>query len=514
MFLLKKIRLLSPFFFSLSLKSHAKPPFCMPLRTIDKGAFFSSPHLLRESWLEFSRQSSSCAAPESTKLLLDNVALGIGSLDDMEASLEQMNIRISPELATQVIHSFKILPASTSIGSGRSRSRRLLRFFIWFLRRSHEGFGDVVFNCAIQAFAEMKDLTAMGIAISELQKLGCRMDAETFVMVAETLVKAGKADEAILLFRNTVENQMPCIDGTFSFIAAIVHVLCSKGYAKKAEGVVWNHRDKLKEENIGIIYRSLLHGWCIYGNVKEAKRILKEMKSRGIVPGLASYNDLLRCICYRNLKLNPSGLVSEATDLMMEMRSSGVTPTIVSFNILLSCLSRARRVKEACDIFSSMMQGEVISSPDQVTYYLVIRVLYLTKRICRGNRILDQLIRNGVVVEARFFHSLIGLLCGIEEVNCALEMFEKMKCQCRESMGPTYDLLIEKLCRNGKFDVGRCLYDEAIENGVVLKISSDLLDPLKIQVFKPTRSQEKLILGKYKGKVLFGRRYGTNRSKK
>lgn len=514
MFSCAKVRLLSPFFRFISSKSYAKNPCRASLQTIERVACFSRPHLLREIWLDFSRKFSSSAAPYSMKLLLDNVALGIGSLEDMETNLEQMNIRVTADLATQVIYSCKTLPTSTSFGSGRSRSRRLLRFFTWCLRRSHEAFGDEVFNCAIRAFTEMKDLTAMGIAISELQKMGCRMDAKTFVMVAETLVKAGKADEAILLFRNTVKKKMPYEGDNLSCITTIVHALCSKGYARKAEGVFCHHRDnKLKEENIGIIYQSLLHGWCIYGNVKEAKRILKEMKSHGINPGLASYNDLLRCICSRNLKFNPSGLVSEATDLMMEMRSSGVTPTTISFNILLSCLSRARRVKEACDIFSLMMQEEVKSSPDQVTYYLVLRVLYLTKRITKGNRILDQLISNGVMVEARFFHGLIGILCGMENVDGALEMFEKMKCQCKENMGPTYDLLIEKLCRNGKFDVGRRFYDEAIENCVLLKISSDLLDPSKTQVFKPTRSQGKLILGEYKGKVLHKRRKCTNRSK-
>ncbi|PKU61722.1 Pentatricopeptide repeat-containing protein [Dendrobium catenatum] len=440
------------------------------------------------------------------KLLLDNVVHGIGSLEDMEIRLEQMNMRVTPDLATKVIHSCKILSASTSIGSGRSRSRRLLRFFIWCLRSRDEDFGVDVFNCAIRAFTEMKDLTAMAISISELQKMGCRMDAETFVMVTDTLVKAGKVDEAILLFRNVVEKKMPYEGDNLPCITAIVHALCSKGYARKAEGVVRRYRDKLQEENIGTIYRSLLHGWCIYGNVKEAQRISKEMKSIGINLGLSSYNDLLRCICNRNLKFNPSGLVSEATDLMMAMRSSGVTPTTVSFNILLSCLTRARRVKEACDILSSMMHGEVKSSPDQVTYYLVLKVLYLTNRITKGNRILDKLISNGVMVEARFFHCLIGILCGIENVNCAVEMFEKMKSQCRENLGPTYDLLIEKLCRNGNFDLGKHFYDEAIENGVVLKISSDLLDPLKTQVFKPARSQEKIILGEYKGKVLLRRR--------
>ncbi|KAG0467184.1 hypothetical protein HPP92_018764 [Vanilla planifolia] len=136
---------------------------------------------------------------------------------------------------------------------------------------------------------------------------------------------------------------------------------------------------------------------------------------------------------------------------------------------------RARRVKESCRILSSMMNGEVDSFPDQDSYCLVVRVLYLTGRIVKGNRIVDRMIKNGVGVKAS------------ENVDSALEMFERMKKCCTENLGPTYDLLIEKLCRNGKFDAGRSLYGEAVENGIILQISRDLLDPLKMPVFKPKR---------------------------
>ncbi|KAK8969385.1 Pentatricopeptide repeat-containing protein [Platanthera guangdongensis] len=465
-----------------------------------------SSYLLRRTWLAFNRQLSSSVSPFSFKELFDIVAIGVGSLEDMQTNLERMNIEVTPVLTNRIFHSCKTLPPATS--NGCSRSRRLLRFFTWSLSRSHGSFGDDVFNNAIRAFSAMKDLAAMGIAVSELHKVGSRMKGDTFALVSETLVNAGRADEAIQLFRDMMENQKLELphggDDTLGFITTIVHALCSKGHARKAEGVVWHHKDKI-QQNIGVIHMILLHGWCIYGNVKEAKRILREMKSEGINPGLASYNDLLRCICERNVKFNPSGIISEAADLMLEMRSSGIMPTTVSFNILLSCLSRARRVQEACRVLSSMMQGEVesSSSPDQVTYFLVIRLLYLTKRIVKGNRIFDHMISRRVVVEARFFHCLIGILCGIGDVNRALAMLNEMKSQCKGNIGPTYDLLIEKLCRNGNFDEGRRLYDDAIKNGVILRISRDLLDPLKTQVFKPPlRSGKNLIFCKYKSKVL------------
>ncbi|PKA65950.1 Pentatricopeptide repeat-containing protein [Apostasia shenzhenica] len=467
------------------------------------------------------RQRCSDSAPslpnssQSNKIraLLDAVALGVGSLEEMEIKVEQMNITPTPDLVIQIFNSCKTLPASPGSSSGRSRSRRLLRFFSWCINRSHEGFEDEVFNFAIRAFSEMMDLTAMGIAVSLLLKAGRRMDSATFVLVVETLVKAGKADEAVRLFRMMVERQLipwvPQGGSRWSSITAVVQALCARGYARKAEGIVWHHREKICEEK-EIIYRCLLHGWCIHGDVKEARRTLNEMKSHGTDPGLASYNHLLRCICNRNLKLNPSGIVFEAMDLMTEMRSAGITPNTVSFNILLSCLSRGRRVKEALKILSFMKRREVECSADQVSYYLVVKLLYLTNRIAKGNAIVNQMIEDEVKVSARFFHGLIGVLIGEDDVDCALEIFERMKSYCLENVGSTYDLLIEKLCRDGRFEEGKHLYDEAVEKGIVLQISGDLLDPLKTEVFKPTRSEDK-ISQRCRMKLLQSRRKSSSR---
>ena len=59
-------------------------------------------------------------------------------------------------------------------GSGGG-SRRLLHFFSWCRSRSRKRLVDDVFNHTIRAFVEMKDLTAMGIDISDLQGEGRRM---------------------------------------------------------------------------------------------------------------------------------------------------------------------------------------------------------------------------------------------------------------------------------------------------------------------------------------------------
>ncbi|KAA8542468.1 hypothetical protein F0562_023396 [Nyssa sinensis] len=388
---------------------------------------------------------------------------GIGSLDDFETSLNKFTSPFTSSLVSQVLDSCK----------NEAPTRRLLRFFMWSHKNLNHKLKDEDFNHAIRVIAEKKDFTAMDIMISDLQKEDRTMETWTFSVVAETLVKLGRVHEALGIFKNLDKFKCPQDKVT---VSAIVNALCAKGHARRAEGVVWHHKDKISgTESLSCIYRSLLHGWAARKNVKEARKVIKEMKTVGVMPDLFCYNTFLRCLCERNLKSNPSGLVPEALNVMMEMRSHGITPTPISYNLLLSCLGRTRRVKESLRILDSMRKSGC--SPDWVSYYLVARVLYLTGRFGKGKQIVDKMIEDRLMPERKFYYDLIGILCGVERANYALELFEQMKKISLGGYGPVYDLLIPKLCRGGDFEKGRELWDEATAMGVTLHCSSSVLDP-------------------------------------
>ncbi|CAK9138145.1 unnamed protein product [Ilex paraguariensis] len=405
------------------------------------------------------------------------VSSGIGSLDDLEASVSNFSVPITASAITQVLDSCK----------NEAATRRLLRFFSWSRKDLGSELGDEVFNHAIRLFSEKKDFTAMDILISDLGKEGRVMETQTFGAVVQTLVKLGRVDEALGIFKNLGQFKCPQ-DGVT--ITAIVSALCSKGHAKRAEGVVWNHKGKISGREF-CIYRSLLYGWSVQGNVKEARRTIKEMKSAGIMPDLFCFNTFLSCLCERNLKSNPSGLVPEALNVMMEMRTYGIAPTSISYNILLSCLGRTRRVKESLRILKTMRKSGCFA--DWVTYYLVARVLYLTGRFGKGKEIVHKMTEEGLVPEQKFYYDLIGVLCGVERVNYALELFELMKQTSIGGYGPVYDVLIPKFCRGGDFEKGKKLWDEATAKGVALHCSSDVLDPSITEVFKPKRKMEERV---------------------
>lgn len=406
--------------------------------------------------------------------LCDAVSTPIGSLDDLELSLDQFRGRLSSSLVAQVVDRCK----------DEAPTRRLLRFFSWARKNLGSGLEDKDFNYAIEMFAEKKDHAAMDILISDLGKEGRVMDKQTYSVVAEKLVNLGREGEALGLFKNLEKFKCPQDSAT---VMAIVNALCSKGHAKMAEGVVEHHRSKLKGIE-ACIYRCLLYGWSVKEDVKQARRIIKEMKSAGFMPDLFCFNTFLRCLCERNLKRNPSGLVPEALNVMMEMRTYMIVPNSISYNILLSCLGRARRVKESCQILDQMKKSGC--SPDWVSYHLVARVLYLSRRFGKGNKIVDEIIEQGLVPEHKFYYDLIGILCGVERVNHALELFGRMKDSSLGGYGPVYDVLVPKLCRGGDLCKARELWDEAASKGIALSCSEDVLNPHITEVFKPVRKVE------------------------
>ncbi|KAK0586550.1 hypothetical protein LWI29_008821 [Acer saccharum] len=410
-------------------------------------------------------------APQQLHEICKVVSSTIGGLDDLQVSLNRFKLPLTSSLITQVIDSCK----------HEAPTRRLLRFFLWSCKNSNISLQDKDYNYAICAFAEMKDYTAINILISNLRKEGRVMETQSFSVLAEALVKLGREDDALGLFKNL--DKFKCARDSVT-VTAIVNALCARGHAKRAAGVVYHHKDKISGVEL-CIYKSLIHGWSIQENVKEARNVIKEMKLAGVMPDLFCYNTFLRGLCERNLKRNPSGLVPEALNVMMEMRSYKISPSSVSYNILLSCLGRTRRVKESCQVLHLMKKSGC--APDWVTYYLVTRVLYLTGRFGKGNKMVDEMIKERLVPDRKFYYDLIGILCGVERVNFALELFERMKRSLLGGYGPVYDVLIPKLCRGGDFEKGKQLWDEARATGVALKCSRDVLDPSITEVFKPTR---------------------------
>ncbi|XP_078441900.1 pentatricopeptide repeat (PPR) superfamily protein [Wolffia australiana] len=425
-----------------------------------------------------SRGCRACSGGELS--VLKAVVLdGVGGLDEMEAALDKLRVHVSPARAAELFD---------AAGDGGD-TRRLLRFLAWSRRRSGGGaaeedlWWEEPLRRAVRCFVGKGDAVAMGIMISDFHRRSRPLPPDVFATAAEGLVKLGRPDEAVrLLGLEPAAGRAPAV-------LATVHALCGGGQAKTAAWVVARCRRELAPEEAAAARRSLLHGWCRGRNAREARKVLEEMKAAGERPGGAAYQALLSCLCERNLKFNTSALVPEALSVAAEMRAAGEVPTAANLNLLLGCLARARRVKEAWRVLQSMRRGEAgRPPPDWVSYYLVSRVMFLTGRHVRGMRVVRQMLEeDGVAPPPGFFRRLVGLLCGLDKAELALDVLAEMRRWqlAAAEAGPAYDLLIGKLCRTGRFEDGRRLWEEAAAAGATLSCSPDLLDPTKTEVFVP-----------------------------
>ncbi|CAI0434167.1 unnamed protein product [Linum tenue] len=449
--------------------------------------------LLRSRWLGFVLQnrtnnlhliralSSSVSGdqlPVELQELCGVVSSSVGGLDDLEASLNGFTCTLSSSLVRKIIDHCK----------EDAPTRRLLRFYLWSSRKLDFETQDEDFNHVLRVLAEKKDHKAIEILISDMGKQGRVMEPQTFGVVAETLVKLGREDEALGLFKN-LDKKFKCPQDSVT-VSAIVTALCAKGHAKKAQGVVWHHKEKISGTKL-CIYRSLLYGWSVQLNVKEARKVIKEMKGEGVMPDLFCFNTFIRCLCEKNAKHNPSGIVPETLNVLMEMRTYSIQPNSISYNILLSCLGRTRRVKECVKVFELMKRSGC--APDWHSYYLVVKVMYLSGRFGKGSQLVDEMMEEGLVPDRKFFYDLIGVLCGVERPNLAVELFDRMKRSSLGGYGPVYDVLIPKLCRGGEFNKGRELWDEAVAMGENISCSEAVLDPSVTEVFTPRRKVEELV---------------------
>ena len=185
--------------------------------------------LLKLNWKSFLLQSINAQNPRCIPLALFStiplgpspvlqelcsvVSNGLGSLDDLEASLDRFDASFTSSLVSQIIDSCK----------NEAPTRRILRFFLWSSKKLKCKLEDDDFNYAIQVFAEKNDLKAIDILVSDLSNEGREMKAQTFGIVAETLVNLGREDDALGLFKNL--DKFKCSYDSIT-VTAIVNALC------------------------------------------------------------------------------------------------------------------------------------------------------------------------------------------------------------------------------------------------------------------------------------------------
>ncbi|XP_023515592.1 pentatricopeptide repeat-containing protein PNM1, mitochondrial-like [Cucurbita pepo subsp. pepo] len=348
--------------------------------------------------------------------------------------------------------------------------RTVLGFNEWLVSNPDFHHTDETISYFVDYFGRRKDFNAIyevlvkGLGISGAKTLRSSIDR---------FARAGRPTKLISFFETMEKNYGLRRDK--ESLRMVVEKLCENGFTSHAVKIVKDLANEFFPDEA--ICDSLIKGWCVNGKLDEAKRLAGEMYRGGFELGTTAYNDLLDCACKLCRKKDPFRLHSEAEEILVEMDYRGVPRNVETFNVLINNLCKIRKTTDAVNLFHRM--GEWGCNPNAETFIILTKSLYQAARTGEGDEMIDRMRSAGHddALDKKTYYEFLNILCGIERIDHALTVFEKMKKEGCEPGIKTYELLIGNLCAHNHLDKANSLFNEAQKRGVPVTPKAYQVDP-------------------------------------
>ncbi|KNA20846.1 hypothetical protein SOVF_048540 [Spinacia oleracea] len=452
-----------------ALKPHFTPP--------------SKPHHL-PSLLPFPLRSFT-TQPSQTSQDNDQISLSLSS-ELLKPSDQPDSLSLSQRLDLSFSH-ITLSPSLIlqTLNKSSDAGRNAFDFFKWVSSKSPDfQLTDEVYSLFVDYFGRRKDFKIIhDILVGGKGVIG----SKTFAASIDRLVRAGRATQAVSFF-DRMENEYGIVRDRKS-LDYIVTKLCEHKYPNYAEKMVKNLANEFFPNEY--VCDVLIKGWCVDGKLEEARRLAREMYRGGFELGTVAYNSILNCICKLCREKDPSRLQSEADDVLVDMDAAGVPRNTETFNVLLSNLCKIRKTEDAMKLFHRM--GEWGCYPNATTFLILTRSLYQAARIGEGDEMIDRMKSAGFgdCLDKKAYFGFLKILCGIERINPALNVFAKMKADGCKPGVQTYDLLVRKLYAHGRVEKAKALFSEAVCNEVPVQSKDYKVDPRFVKKTKVVKKKGK-----------------------
>ncbi|KAF2307964.1 hypothetical protein GH714_033838 [Hevea brasiliensis] len=326
---------------------------------------------------------------------------------------------------------------------------------------------------ALKLLSEMTERVWKGLVgdaqqmFNEMEKLGCYPSVITFNALIDGLCKAGKLEEAQLLFYKMEIGRNPSLFLRLSQgadrvldtggLQTMVEQLCVSGLILKAYKILMQLADSGFAPNINT-YNILINGFCKAGNINGAFKLVKELQLKGLSPDSVTYGTLI------------NGLLSikreeDAFRVLDQMFKSGCTPTTAVYKSLMTWSCRRKKVSLAFNIWLQYLQN--VSGRDNEVVKIIEEYFEKGEVEKAVRKLLEMDFKLNDFELAPYSIWLIGL-CQAGRVEEALNIFFILQ-ECKVVVTPPSCVkLIRGLCREGNLDLAVEMFLYTIEKGYIL----------------------------------------------
>ncbi|KAL6912224.1 hypothetical protein ACP4OV_001029 [Aristida adscensionis] len=327
----------------------------------------------------------------------------------------------------------------------------------------------------------------------QMRKLGVEADVGAWSTLITGLCRAGEISQALGVLDVMVEECPPMVH-TYT---PIVQGYCREGRIEEAKKLMSLMELLGCPPNV-VTYNVLIRALCDDGRFDEVEQLLMESGEKGWKPSTVTYNTYMDGLCKK-------GMAKQALKWLKVMLGEGLDPTAFTLSIILNCLCHNSMVSEA---ISFLERTTALDWGAGVVAYNTVMSRLCDMGEWRGVlKLLKDMIKKGIDPNTRTFNILIHSLCIGGKSSVAknlvynqgfaadvvtyntlihwfnyrgkrsevLDLIMAMKVAKIDPDEVTYTIIIDGLCREGKFKEAALCFLESVE---LLGLSKDLLDVL------------------------------------
>ncbi|KAL0702501.1 hypothetical protein Bca4012_058623 [Brassica carinata] len=316
-------------------------------------------------------------------------------------------------------HARDVLRLSLRIATSEDRVSKVFRSLIKSYNRC--GSAPFVFDLLVKSCLDSKEIDGAVMVMRKLKSRGISLQISTCNALISEVSRRRDASTGYKLYRQVFGldegKQVKPNVNTFNLMMLS---FCREGETEMVDRI-WREM----EEEAGCFpnvysYSVLMEMYCVRGMMVEAEKVWEEMKLHDVV----AYNTMIGGLC-SNLE------VTRAKKLFEEMRSKGVESTSLTYDHLVRGYCKVKDVDSAMVVFREMKRKSFEAEG--------LTVEALVEGLCGGNK--DR------VVEAAEI---------LKEAVRESEFCPSRKC---------YELLIKRLCEDGKMDRALSIQAEMVGRG-------------------------------------------------